>query len=142
MPPATEGAFAHLDAVPVAVLRVAKSVVAVAVPHGIAVFQHHGEFLVDKIETVVAVPPGTAPDEFGGIALAGFLVVRAEAIGVFAVALPAQGVVVVVRVAVQEDVPAAIRCTVVGKESGARIMMAVHIFQKDVLAPVEEYAGI
>jgi len=88
MPPAAEGAFAHLDAVTVAVLRVAKSVVAVAVPHRVAVFQHRGKFLVDKVESVVAVPPGATADELGRIALAGFLVMRAKAVGVFSVALP------------------------------------------------------
>ena len=142
MTPAAEGAFAHLDAVTVAVLRVSKSVIAVAVPHRIAVLQHHGEFLVDEVEAVVAVPPGAAPDELRGIALARLLVMRAEAVGIFAVALPAQGVVVVVGIAVQEDVSTAIRCAVVREESGARIMVAVHIFQKDVLARVKEHAGI
>ena len=88
MPPAAEGAFTHLDAVPVAVLRVSKPVVAVAVPHRVAVLQHHGEFLVDEVETVVAVPPGAAPDELGGIAFAGSLVMRTKAVGVFSVALP------------------------------------------------------
>ena len=140
MPPAAEGTLAHLDAVPVAVLRVSKPVVAVAVPHRVAILQHHGEFLVDEVETVVAVPPGAASDELRGIALARLLVMRAEAVGVFAVALPAQGVVVVVCIAIQEDVPAAIRCAVVREESGARIMVAVHIFQKDMLARIEENA--
>ena len=88
MPPAAEGAFTHLDAVPVAVLRAFKSVIAVAVPHRVAVLQHHGEFLVDEVETVVAVPPGAAPDELGGIAFAGSLVMRTKAVGVFSVALP------------------------------------------------------
>jgi len=142
MTPAAEGAFAHLDAVSVAVLWVSKPVIAVAVPHGVAVFQHHGEFLVNEIEAVVAVPPGTAPDELGRIALAGLLVMRAETVGVFAVALPAQGVVVVVRVAVQEDVPTAVRHAVVREESGARIVVAVDQLQEDVLARVKEYAGI
>ena len=140
--PATERAFAHLDAVSVAVLWVSKPVIAVAVPHGVAVFQHHGEFLVNEIEAVVAVPPGTAPDELGRIALAGLLVMRAETVGVFAVALPAQGVVVVVRVAVQENVPTAVRHAVVREESGARIVVAVDLLQEDVLARVKEYAGI
>ena len=142
MTPAAEGAFAHLDAVSVAVLWVSKPVIAVAVPHGVAVFQHHGEFLVNEIEAVVAVPPGTAPDELGRIALAGLLVMRAETVGVFAVALPAQGIVVVMRVAVQEDVPTAVRHAVVCEESGTRIVVAVDLLQEDVLARVKEYAGI
>ena len=45
-------------------------------------------------------------------------------------------------IAVQEDVSAAIWHAVVREESGARIVVTVHIFQKDVLACVKENAGI
>ena len=127
MPPATERTFTHLDAVTVSVRGIATPVIAVAVSHGVAVLQHNGEFLVDKIKTVVAVPPGTAPDKLGGIALSRLLVMCSEAVSIFAIALPAQRIVVVVRIAIQEDVSAAIVGAVVRKESGARIVVAVNL---------------
>ena len=121
-------ALAHLDSVTVSIFRVPAPVIAVAVPHGIAVLQNHREFLVDKIETVVTVPPGTTPNELGGIAFARLLVMRTETVRIFAIALPTRRVVIVVGIAIQKNVPAAICSTVVRKEPRARIVVAIHLF--------------
>ena len=135
-------ALAHLNAVTVSVFRVAPPVIAVAVPHGVAVLQNHGEFLVDEVETVVAVPPGAAPNKFSRIALAGLLVMGPEAVGILAVALPTRGVVIVMRIAVQEDMSAAIVGTVVREKSRSRIVVAFHLLQENMLARVKENTGI
>ena len=128
MMPGAIRALAHLDAVTVSVFRIATPVIAVAIAHGVAVFQHHREFLIDEVETVVTVPPSSTTDEFGRIALAWLLVMRSEAVGILAVALPTRGVVIVVGVAVQENVSAAIIGAVVREKSRTRVVVAVNVF--------------
>jgi hypothetical protein len=77
----------------------------IAVSHGVAIFYDYGEFLSQYIITVVAIPPGATPDELGGVAIV--LIMHAETVGILAIALPIRGVIIVVRIAVQKEVPTA-----------------------------------
>ena len=91
-------AVSHLEPVAIPVRWLACPVMDIAVSHSVAVFHDDGEFLGQHVIAVVAVPPSTAPDELGGVAIV--LVMYAEAVGILAVALPIGGVVVVVGITV------------------------------------------
>ena len=74
-----------------------------AAAHGPAILDDERHALVDKVVAVVGIPPRTAaPKGRGG---AGCLVMVAKAIGILPVPLTAVDVVVVVRIAIEDEVP-------------------------------------
>src|SRR4051812_43309044 len=97
-------AAACLEAVSVARRRLACPTVAVAVTDRPAVLDHHGYLLGDQVVAVVGIEPGAAAAN--DRARAAHLIVHAEAVGVLSVALTAVFVVVVVQIAIKNQVPA------------------------------------
>src|SRR5690606_22498380 len=71
----------------------------VAVAHGPTVLDEDGHFLRDEIPTIVGVPPRAATAKYRGFAFG--LIMHAEPVGVFTVALMRERIVVVVRIAIQ-----------------------------------------
>ena len=133
VPPVAGLAAARLESVAIRIFWFAGSVGTVAVAHSPTVLDNDRKFLADKVPTVVAVPPGSTPVKLGRIARS--LVMNAESVCVFAVALATVGVVIVVTVAVQEVVSAAAsRALFVYEESGALVVVTVDLFQENVLA--------
>src|SRR5690554_497203 len=135
MVPLARLAFPHLNAVAIATWRFLGPVIAVTISHGITVLHNHGEFLINKVEAVIAIPPSTASIELGGVTKTGFLIMYAKTVGIFTVALAPVGVVVVVGVAVEKIMTAARFCPpFVYEESRTRIVVAFHLFQNNVPA--------
>src|SRR5690554_4744885 len=132
MAPLARLAFPHLKAVAISAWRRFGSIIAVAISHGITVLHDYGEFLINKIKTIIAVPPGTASIELGGITT--LLVMHAKTVGIFTIALATIRVIVVVRVAVQKVMTAAVSTPVVDKESRTTVVVTINLFQEDMLA--------
>ena len=130
----------HLEAVAIYSRRRCGSILDITIAHSIAVFYNDREFLRKNVIAVVAVPPGTASHKSCSIAIV--LIMHAKAVGIFAIALPTCGVVIVVGVAVQHKMATTSRGSVMNKNSWARIMMAVDLLQNNMLTCVKKNSGI
>ena len=92
----------HLEAVAISVCGPAGTVVGVPTAKGPRVFNGDRNLLVNQIIAIVRVPPrAAAPDDRGGTA---GLVVNTEAVGILPVALGRSRIVVVVSIAIEDEV--------------------------------------
>ena len=117
----------HFNTIAVTSRRVTSTIITITISHSITILNDYRELLVNKIKTVIAIPPRTAANKFSSVSFAWFLIMGAKTIGIFAIALPTSWVIVIVSVAIQENVTTAIWRTIICKKAWASIVMAVNI---------------